>query len=1079
MLDSGTYEVSASQAEGGVTLELTPASIPMATVHLNQVPHQDRLAMFGTNTCVVLDNPGGTIQVPEDTYYIPAFGSYTANVAAGSNTILPPPADLDAATGAQAYNPLPDRGERIFAAEPPGGLAWSQPQAEPFAFSRQSWRTMELQVVAGETKRPVGGAKVQVACYIGGWSSGKQGRRDLTTDTTGRCTVRIPGGQLQYVNIEVSAAGFVPTDMSWDVERSRPLPQRYTWPLQTGITIGGSVRDERDRPVRNALVLVSNDRAGSTSDTPEPAMWSLRVRTDRQGTWRMEAVPPGEPLHFWLVHPDYISDDRPVRTAPIEQLRDQSAVFVMKQGINLEGKVLGPHDNPVKDATISRDRSDVATTDRDGRFRLRNLKPGEITLVARGPGCAPDLKKVDVQPNPHPVEFKLQAARVLKGRVVDESGQPIPQAQVGVRQWRGGYYLDWNAKTDMQGRFRWDEAPVDAFWLSVDAEGRESEWVQNVVAGPDERVIVLKKKVKITGRVVDAASGQPVPTFKAFLGRERGDGITWWDRYDAAAGKDGAFALETERPYRPFQVRVEAEGYLPGISSPLEQIPSSPLEFALVYGEDITGVVLGLDDQPLSEVQVAVTSLSEPIRLENGRINRDFGPLVTTTDAQGLFHLPPQIDDYTLLAAHDRGFASVRQRAFEKAHRIRLEPWGRIEGLARCGSRTLGTQQFWIRTMGRLTDREFPAGCYFRTVSDEAGHFTIERMAPGIHTIEWAQNENTRKYIRCRRTIEVKPGQTTRLDFEEPGRPVKGRFHVTPTPGCKVQWDGTDASIQRTRTGPKVPESLPSGSQALQAWYDGWRHSEQGLKYRLAGRSYVFGVDDDGAFETSNLPPGRYVLFANFSEKDDQKIEATSAGTVLQEFEVTGSDGDSPSPLDLGTIAVKPSHPIKAGQAAPAITCKTVEGQTFSLSQCRGKYVLLGFWAAWDEDLYGMGRLKHLQRLYAGDDRLSVVSLSLDPQPEDAKSFATLNGMPGVLAHLGIAGGAATLGEYGITWVPVEVLVDPEGRIIGGSSLNTDIRAELVKALGKPDASQPATTRPAAIQPATTQPAATAASAGR
>jgi protocatechuate 3,4-dioxygenase beta subunit len=1056
VLDSGTYEVQADQVGAGVNLQLVPANVPMTTVDLSQVPHAGRFAMFGANTSVVLDNPAGAIQLPADTYYVPAFGAYTADVPESGNVALPPAADLDA-SGAQTYAPLPDREQRLFAAEPPGGVVdWSQPQTSPFAFATgRPWQNMELLVVSAETGRPIGKAKVSVYSYTGGWPFGSSGSRDLATDAIGRCTIRLPVAGAQYVNIEVSAPRFVPTYKAWNCQYGEPIPERYTWPLEPGTTIGGTVRDERDRPIRDVRVCIRTPPLPAASGRPELASWLLEVRTDRQGKWKCDAVPARErQLGFLLVHPDYISDDDAVRSAPIEQLRDLAAAFVMKKGITLEGKVIGPAGTPVKNTALWIGQpwpSTSVLTDRQGRYRFRNLKAGETNVLVRAPGCAPDLKKVTVEENMRPVDFKLEEGRTLKGRVVDENGDPIAGAQAYLQQWRGGFFLQWHARTDSEGRFRWTEAPIDAVSLSIDAQGRRGTY-ETLVAGPDEHVIVLKKRIRITGRVVDAASGQPIPSFRAITGINRGDGTIWWLRYDAVKGTNGVLAMEPDVSRDQVWVRIEADGYLPAVSDAQGTVPPQTIEFALTRGEDVAGVVLDPDDQPVTDAQVVVTTPSDPARIQTGRFNLDFGGVCTGTDSEGRFHLPPQIDAYTLMATHDRGFGLIGQAGFEKSHRIRLEPWGRIEGTARRRGQTIGAQRFWLSSSEYRGTTDFPASFSYSPVTDEAGRFTVERMIPGIHSIRWGDSSDTRYQLRCHRSIEVTPGQICRLDFEEPGRPVTGRLQATASPGRKIVWENSNVSLQRLRQWPKVPASLPAGSPALQAWCDGWLRSDKGREYRLAGRWYEFNATDDGAFEIPNVPPGRYVLYAYLWERGATDRAEGWAGTALQEFDVRASDIPSDTPLDLGAIPVKRARQIKTGQPAPPLTCKTLDGGSLNLNHLRGKYVLLGFWASWNVSEHQVDRFKNIQKMYGLDDRLAIVTVSLDQRAEDAKNYALLKGMTWTQGFPGEWAKTSIPGDYNVSWLPSDVLIGPDGRILAGSAVGVDPRAELIKALGKPAA---------------------------
>ena len=130
--------------------------------------------------------------------------------------------------------------------------------------------------------------------------------------------------------------------------------------------------------------------------------------------------------------------------------------------------------------------------------------------------------------------------------------------------------------------------------------------------------------------------------------------------------------------------------------------------------------------------------------------------------------------------------------------------------------------------------------------------------------------------------------------------------------------------------------------------------------------------------------------------------------------------------------------------------------------------MVLHFWASWDENnSYLLANLKGIRKKYGQDERLVIISLSLDKQAEEARNTARLNEMTWAQAHLGEWARTSLPGEYGIAWLPYMVLVSPEGKILVAGDGGRKVREELVKALGKPSASQPSDTQLAT----TTQPA--------
>ena len=196
--------------------------------------------------------------------------------------------------------------------------------------------------------------------------------------------------------------------------------------------------------------------------------YRIPITTDDKGRWRLEMLPLSfkdtDSIFIDLAHPEYISDvGPPARRVPApEDLRNQSAVMVMARGLPLRGTVLGDDGKPVKDAAVSlswkpSDRyvRNTAKTDKAGRFAFENARPGKQAICVQANRFAPALEEIVVGPGLKPMTIRLHSGRVVAGHVVDNEGQSVAGVQLGVARWRDREVLDWEAKTDAQGRFRW------------------------------------------------------------------------------------------------------------------------------------------------------------------------------------------------------------------------------------------------------------------------------------------------------------------------------------------------------------------------------------------------------------------------------------------------------------------------------------------------------------------------------------------------------------------------------------------------------------------------------------------------
>lgn len=137
---------------------------------------------------------------------------------------------------------------------------------------------------------------------------------------------------------------------------------------------------------------------------------------------------------------------------------------------------------------------------------------------------------------------------------------------------------------------------------------------------------------------------------------------------------------------------------------------------------------------------------------------------------------------------------------------------------------------------------------------------------------------------------------------------------------------------------------------------------------------------------------------------------------------------------------------VKPGTTAPDFTMKTIDGEVFQLSDLKGKYIVLDFWASWCPDC--RKDAPNLVRMYNEFHKLGVefVGVSFDTDAAAWKAGVAKYEIPYTqVSELRKFHDTAISRVYGVEWIPSMYLIGTDGKVI----LGTVMSAKLEKALSE------------------------------
>ena len=376
------------------------------------------------------------------------------------------------------------------------------------------------------------------------------------TDAKGTYSIVAPQGSFLLYTFH---PGYDPANADLSIEPGQQVARDLTVPRLARVS--GTVLDEEKRPVVAAGVA-SEEVDSPMSDGPARMMRSRDTVVSGPDGRFSTRVAPDEPLQIVATKRGFprATSER-FRLAPGE--RKAGLVLTIPSGIAVSGRVTdgkgeplsgvavvtaessGGDDSTMMFAGMQAGREDVVRTGADGSFTLR-LEEGTYDFNFLREGYAPKtVRAQSVSRLAAPsVETTMELATEISGRVV-RGGAGI--AGVNVNVFTSG--INAAAVTGADGSFTLSGLAPGSVRVMLWKADDFIQDTRSLTAPARDVTIEIPGGGRVTGRVVDKATGKPLTSFQAGVSTSRGGMMAGPPQMRELSSEDGSFTLE-ERAVR-------------------------------------------------------------------------------------------------------------------------------------------------------------------------------------------------------------------------------------------------------------------------------------------------------------------------------------------------------------------------------------------------------------------------------------------------------------------------------------------------------------------------------------------------
>src|ERR1051325_4620842 len=478
-------------------------------------------------------------------------------------------------------------------------------------------RTPMLSGVVANTQdgSTVAGAQILVAIQRGTneETPGFEGLTDMAPTGTrwsgpdGRFRIASFPFELEQTMRLVAYKRGLPPGASADIQHGKTMRRRDPDIIVSkGIEVSGIVRDTAGRPVagvditptRHDLVLLG--RLADPPRTDRDGRFSLPLS---DGTWTRAFEKEG-----------YLAN-------AIPELKVHGAIkpleVTLESTVEIRGRVVRKDGSGVANVMIGEEGVTPTETSADGSFVLPAVRAGAHVLQYFTEGGAHGELRVTAPAAD--ARIVLDDTGVLRGRVVDAAGAPVPSFEISVKRGPEDFGMP-KQFADAEGRFVWNDAPVGASTVSAKSSGFIAATRSVVIeAGKttEEITLTLRRGRTVRGKVV-SASGDALAGVRVGVAPSQ---------EQTESGSDGTYEVNGLDATQLMLLFTKN-----GFVRVVRQVPNGnddvTLNVQLPAGLVLTGHVVKPNGDPIANATVVATSAAAGAESANAQ-----------TDEQGAFRL--------------------------------------------------------------------------------------------------------------------------------------------------------------------------------------------------------------------------------------------------------------------------------------------------------------------------------------------------------------------------------------------------------------------------------------------------------